>query len=143
MCRSSNPIASHQNYCKMILNCVLPYVQLHPIEFILREFKIAAKPKFDCAITSLFPDISKSCRSRISIAIYRNYSETIPNCVLAKTGLHHTEKKFCDSSKTCPRRISKFQLDPTEKIRRLSKCAEVEKQLILIKLILRHFQRVS
>ena len=90
----------------MILNCVLPYVQLHLIEFILREFEIAAKPKFYCAITSLFPDISKSCRNRISIAIYRNYSETIPSCVLAKTGLYHTEKKFCDNSKTCPRRIS-------------------------------------
>ena len=90
----------------MILNCVLPYVQLHLIEFILREFKIAAKPTFDCAKTNLFPDISKSCRSRISIAICRNYSETIPSCVLAKTGLHHSEKKFCDNSKTCPRRNS-------------------------------------
>ena len=111
LCLSQNPIASHRTYSRMILYCVLGDNQFHLIEIILRDFKTAPSPKFDCVITNWFSDISRSCRSRISIAINRNYSETILKCVLAKNGSQHTES---NSTTITKRFLAETRLYPTE-----------------------------
>ena len=67
--------------------CVLAEIQLHLIDIILRQFQIVSLPNFNCTSLKLFYDNSKFCLSRNSIASHRNYSKTIPNCVLAEIQL--------------------------------------------------------
>ena len=56
-------------------------------EIILTKFQIVSGPEVHRISSKLFEDNSKLCLSHISLASHRNYSKTIPSCVLAKIQL--------------------------------------------------------
>ena len=84
LCLSQNWAASDQNYSKMPPNSVSAETQVHPIENNLRRFQFVTSANFNSVWLKLFPDMSKMSLRRSSIATYRNYSYTIPNCILAE-----------------------------------------------------------
>ena len=90
-CLGRKSIASHRNYSNTISNCVSCKIQKHLIEIILRQCHIVSWPKFNCISFKLFQDNSRLCLGRISTASHRNYSNTIPNRVLAEIQLHLIE----------------------------------------------------
>ena len=87
MCLSRNSVATRRNYTKTIPNFVLAEIQLPLIGIFLRQFQILSYPKFNCISSALFYDKFEFSRSRNSIAPHRNYSKTIPLCVLAEVQL--------------------------------------------------------
>ena len=160
LCLSQNSIAPQLNYSETIPNCVFAEIQLHFVEIILTQWQIVSWPKINCISLNLFRDISKLCLGRISTASHRNYSNTIPNRVLAKNQLHLFEiilrqfqivsqpkfscifsKIFQENSKLCIGRktvASHWSCSKT-----IPNCVLVEIPLHLIENILRQFHLVS
>ena len=155
-----NSIASHRNYSKTNPNCVWAIIQLHLIGIFLRQFQMVSQPKFHCISSKSFWDFSRLCRSQNSIAPHLIFSNTFPNCVLAKIQLHLigiflrqfqmvSQPKFhCISSKLFWD-FSRLCLSPNShaSYRKYSKtipsCVLAEIQLHFIEKNLRLFQIVS
>ena len=76
----------------MCQNWFIAQIQLHLIQYILRHFRTASKPKLNFILLKLLWSISKLCLGRNSIASYRQISRTTPICVSAKIHLNLLEK---------------------------------------------------
>ena len=91
LCLSQNWAASDQDFSKIPPNSVLAETQVHPIENNLRRFQFVTSPNFNSIWLKFFQVISKMSLRRISIATYRKYCYTIPNCILAEKKMHVIE----------------------------------------------------
>ena len=91
MCPSRNSIASYWNYFQTFSLYVLAEKRMRCTEIIPRHFKTVSRPKINCIVPKLFQNIFKQSPRPNSIAMYQNYCETFPKCVLLETELHLIE----------------------------------------------------
>ena len=135
-----NSMASDWNCSKTIQNCVWAGIQLHVIEFLLRQFRILSLLESQSISSNLFNDNFELCPSLNSIASYRKLSKTIPTCVWAETQSHLIEiilKQFHNASNRNSM-ASDWNCSKTIPI-----CFWAGIQLHLIEILLRQFRIVS